>query len=1034
MAELKARFRYHPKNYYRADAYQLFKLTGGERGWDGYRYPFQLKTQLGGEILRGRKSELLELCRQLGYQVNLDRCLVSPFKDLKLSDIPNDLIKADFQLDHNQKQAIVEWLKHGIGGANMAVNSGKCLGRGTPVLCFDGSTKAVEEVRVGDLLMGPDSKPRRVLALGSGNGPMFKVVQGNGDAYSCNGDHILALESSGYYRRGSGKYGSKSQRRSSGERIEVSVIDYLKWPKTKRAQHKGYKAGQISFPEAPVMLDPYFLGLWLGNGNSANTTWRLSSPLGKGAGAWKNPLLARLRQLRVVMDKHIPSVYLRNSAEVRWRLLSGLIDTDGAIGAHGVELTFTKERLAADALWLLRSLGLRASLTPKKTTCQTGAEGIAWRIWAKGDFSQVTTAALRKHSWPSPKRGLRYAVKVEEISAGTWFGFTLDGDGLFLLGDFTVTHNTATFAAAAAYVKRHFPDARFLYFTYAERLVKQVMEAMGTFLPDWNITQYGGGGKRDLTGKDMVIATQAILNRNYARLEQQGFFKTFHALLLDECVVGSTVVKLSKGECSIRKIAFRNKPVLVKTYNETTGQIENKTARAVAKGRKPILLVRTKTRAIYCTANHPFLTARGWVSAGDLTCSDNVRCLSKAVYDWQSKAAPLLSSRMYQSDGGILEYTRIVSVTATGRLEEVFDLTVDDNHSFFGNDILIHNSHHCQSPSAEKVLRGCAAYFRLAASDSLKESDPDKFNRISGLCGPVLWQVTSSTLIEQSRSAAPQLYLVDIPSWRGKYSHVSHVPEKRSVAWTLVDSVWLKGTYLGPLYSLNAKGEPKMKRQRRLLDGEWISEEVPIIIPMFHRLELNGAETTVPARFTLLDRRYDKAIIRFKERNQLICDWAKYYSSKGWQTVVVATRTPHVMILEAMLTPLLPGLVRSLTGEASTSQRNEVFAWLNRTPGCVLISPLIKEGVSLPVLRAGIIADVIADFEVAKQIVGRFMRKKEVDNTCSIVWFRDSQCPRYDKNFGEVFSRLEKIEGFTFYYPVAGPETIPQAQVYHGNL
>ena len=44
----------------------------------------------------------------------------------------------------------------------MAKGAGKCLGKGTPVLMYDGSIKLVEDVIVGDLLMGPDSQPRRV--------------------------------------------------------------------------------------------------------------------------------------------------------------------------------------------------------------------------------------------------------------------------------------------------------------------------------------------------------------------------------------------------------------------------------------------------------------------------------------------------------------------------------------------------------------------------------------------------------------------------------------------------------------------------------------------------------------------------------------------------------------------------------------------------------------------------------------------------------------------------------------------------------
>jgi len=563
MAELKMRFRFHPKNYFRGDAYQLWKMTGGERGWDGYRYPLALKTDTAGEMLRGYKTELLTLCAALGFKTDVSRVLISPFKDLTLAQVPQGLIRASFDLDVNQRQAIVEWLRNGMGVANMAVNSGK----------------------------------------------------------------------------------------------------------------------------------------------------------------------------------------------------------------------------------------------------------------------------------------------------------------------------TATFAAAAAFIKKHYPDARFLYFTFAERLVKQVMENMQLFLPGWHITQYGGGGKRDLSGKDMVVATQAILNRNFLWLRQKEFFKSFHALLLDE-------------------------------------------------------------------------------------------------------------------------------------------------------------SHHCQSPTAEKVLRACSAFFRMAASDSLKEGDPDKFHRITGLCGPVLCQVTSSTLIEQARSAAPHVYLVDIEDWHRKFREVDHEPAERSVAWTLVNNVWVKGTYVGPVHELGRDGKPILKKHRHLEGDRWITEMLPVIVPTFHRLKINGVVTQVQARHTLLDRRYDRAIIRFKERNELICQWTEYYVKKGWTTVVVATRTPHVLILEALLSQRLPGLVRALTGEASTPQRNEMFGWLKRTKGAVLVTPLIKEGVSINEIKAGVIADVVADWEVAKQIIGRFMRKKEGtgQNECHITWFIDRQHPIYFRNISTMMEKLGHIEGFTFYHPVAGPDTIGQALVHKGHL
>lgn len=49
-----------------------------------------------------------------------------------------------------------------------ATGAGKCLGKDTPVLLYDGRVVPVQDVQVGDLLMGPDSQPRRVLSLARG--------------------------------------------------------------------------------------------------------------------------------------------------------------------------------------------------------------------------------------------------------------------------------------------------------------------------------------------------------------------------------------------------------------------------------------------------------------------------------------------------------------------------------------------------------------------------------------------------------------------------------------------------------------------------------------------------------------------------------------------------------------------------------------------------------------------------------------------------------------------------------------------------
>jgi len=77
----------------------------------------------------------------------------------------------------------------------LPTGGGKCLVKGTPVLMFDGSIKPVEQVREGDMLMGDDSTPRRVLSTTTGREMCYDVfpLDNNAKVWSCNESHILSL-------------------------------------------------------------------------------------------------------------------------------------------------------------------------------------------------------------------------------------------------------------------------------------------------------------------------------------------------------------------------------------------------------------------------------------------------------------------------------------------------------------------------------------------------------------------------------------------------------------------------------------------------------------------------------------------------------------------------------------------------------------------------------------------------------------------------------------------------------------------------
>lgn len=340
--------------------------------------------------------------------------------------------------------------------------SGKCLGYDTPVLMYDGSIKKVQDVVPGDQVMGPDSKPRNVLSVNRGREQMYRIVPTKGDSWTCNESHILSLKVSSTF----------SQQYKAGDIVNISIGDYLKKNVKFKHQTKLWRSG-VDFPESPLFVDPYLLGLWLGDGlrgepvisnpdievidylraycdhhgyklndqcknNDKCPTWRISNDR-------EGTEFARLVKTCIVGDQRtIPRNYLINSRRKRLRLLAGLIDTDGYNNNNGIYEIITKyDRLCQDILFLARSLGF-AAYASIKVGKFNDFEAEYWRITISGDLSQIPVRIERKkiHERKQKKNVLVTGFEVQPIGEGDYYGFTLDGDHLFLLGDFTVTHNT----------------------------------------------------------------------------------------------------------------------------------------------------------------------------------------------------------------------------------------------------------------------------------------------------------------------------------------------------------------------------------------------------------------------------------------------------------------------------------------------------------------------------------------------------------------------------------------------------------------
>lgn len=351
--------------------------------------------------------------------------------------------------------------------ANLSIQavagSGKCLEKDTPVIMADGSIKLVQNIVVGESVMGPDSSPRNVLSTMSGTSKMHRIVPVKGDSWVCNDSHILTL-----YRWRTKKV------------VDVNIQDILnKVAYSPFHTEDGYTDAKlirvpINFQEKEIFVDPYLLGVWLGDGNSNDSIIYLTeksvydgilSSIHRhgidrvnltGSGSClkvslrteynSNPLRRYFRNnCKINSDKKIPFEYLTNSEYVRLEVLAGLIDTDGDYnGTYSITTKFST--LRDDILYLCRSLGFAAYSSIKPVRLKTGEYRDYYRISISGHLDRIPVRIPYKKASPRQqiKDVLHTGFSIEDAGIGEYYGFTLSGDGRFLLGDFTVTHNSTT--------------------------------------------------------------------------------------------------------------------------------------------------------------------------------------------------------------------------------------------------------------------------------------------------------------------------------------------------------------------------------------------------------------------------------------------------------------------------------------------------------------------------------------------------------------------------------------------------------------
>ena len=369
----------------------------------------------------------------------------------------------------------------------------------TDVLLADGTSIAAKDVQSGTVLLDARGVPCKVdgvrcytddrYAIKPTKGDTFVIAGGAELLFVYSGNHALrwrkdkeAWQVTSCDDRGRVTYCTAktydeakevqlTQKQTKGGLIRMTVTDVMLRSNSFRQRLMLTRGFITGHDNGRNMLDPYFVGLWLGDGTSSGpgiTTAdneivayleSLCTSLGmtlsqKGhlgyymAGTRQgvkgsNFVYSQLLSDNLINNKHIPLRYFTETRNVRLSLLAGLIDSDGHLSRNCYDIIQKRQCLANGIVTLCRSLGFAAYVAPCQKSCLVkGAKvtGEYFRVGISGEgLDTIPVLLSRKLAGPRQQRkdARRTGFCIEKLGSGTVIGLNVKGHAV-LLKDFTV--------------------------------------------------------------------------------------------------------------------------------------------------------------------------------------------------------------------------------------------------------------------------------------------------------------------------------------------------------------------------------------------------------------------------------------------------------------------------------------------------------------------------------------------------------------------------------------------------------------------
>jgi len=362
----------------------------------------------------------------------------------KLRDYQEDVVNAFMDNIYNNKNTKNSFNEPLGGGGLIQIGcgKGKCLAKNTEILMYDGTIKLSQNIKVGDKLMGDDSNVRNVLSVCKGRDIMYKINYDNDKYYIVNNNHILSLIT------------------KNNQKYDISINDYIHFYKNKNPILFGYRV-PIYFKYSPVFIDPYLIGY-----NICSSFFY-----------------------------RIPNKYKYNSHHILLNILAGIIDNNGYYDNkyYIINIKNTKIILINDIIFIIRCLGFNIEIIKFEFTHKIIIKGNLKKIPVKYNHNIIYNNYYEEED-------LSYSFNIHKLNFDDYYGFEIDGNRRFVLGDFTVTHNTVCALNIISKIQK-----KTLIIVHKDFLMNQWIERIQQYLPNSKIGKIQGK-IIDIENKDIVLA------------------------------------------------------------------------------------------------------------------------------------------------------------------------------------------------------------------------------------------------------------------------------------------------------------------------------------------------------------------------------------------------------------------------------------------------------------------------------------------------------------------------------------------------